>query len=448
MASQNILPEDHEMLFKQRLKKVKMRKVSKTPAKRGKQTVIKINEETALNLAESSGRFLGEEHPEDYSSLQVTKSESDWKNKYGALKNSQFKDNFFKNLEENDKKILDGSTKCSDTEKIETIPEVDEELFNNLSSKCSQKEYEVMKESRSQLPIWKMKDEILKAIQENPVVVVCGETGCGKTTQVVQYLLDEAIELRKGSNFRAVCTQPRRVAATSVAQRVADERHEPCGTPTSSVGYQIRLEQRTPRQSGSILFCTTGILVQFLQSDPLLKQFSHVLIDEIHERDLMTDFLLTIVRDLLPRRPNLRVILMSATINSDIFSCYFNNCPVVNVPGQIHGVEVHYLEDILTKLDFRIRSQKLKRANRLPTESDALSKTLDFEYKNLMEPFIKEMEDKRSYPLHVFKSLRRRESEEAPELLIISLLKHVCSSEGDGAILIFLPGMLSVVYME
>lgn len=254
--------------------------------------------------------------------------------------------------------------------------------------------------------------------------------------QVGQFLLDNAIKSNKGSTFHAICTQPRRIAAISVAQRVAQERCEPCGGQ-SSVGYQIRLERRLPRTKGSILYCTTGILIQFLQSDPYLENVSHLLLDEVHERDVLTDFILTVVRDLLPKRPQLRVILMSATINSETFSNYFNGCPVLLVPGLTYPVKNFYLEDILTLINYRVRP-KIPKSFR--GRQDPQSLKLDIDYTQLMVPFIEEMETNRSFPYHVLKSLRMRESEEAPEDLLVELLKHICNNERNGAILVFLPG--------
>ena len=259
-------------------------------------------------------------------------SANTWKEKYESLSESRFKDNFLKTLKANDSTHfanhsenfnLDSSSPSHESQPL------DQKLLDEFLTKVSKPEYKQLLTSRSKLPIFSHCEAILKTVEENQVIVICGETGCGKTTQVVQFLLDDALRSSKGSKFQATCTQPRRIAATSVAQRVAQERCESCGN--GSVGYQIRLECRKPRDHGSILFCTTGILVQYLQSDPYLQNVSHLLIDEVHERDVLTDFLLTIVRDLLPKRRGLRVILMSATINAKLFSDYFNGCPVLNV---------------------------------------------------------------------------------------------------------------------
>ncbi|KAG0721052.1 ATP-dependent RNA helicase DHX36 [Chionoecetes opilio] len=201
-----------------------------------------------------------------------------------------------------------------------------------------------MLEVRKKLPSYKMRDEIVDTIRNNQVVVLSGETGCGKTTQVAQFLLEDAVASGEGSVCRIVCTQPRRISAISVAQRVADERGEKIG---KSVGYQIRLETVQPRVEGSILFCTTGIVLQWLQRDPLLSQVSHLVLDEIHERDMVSDFLICIAKDLIKVRPDMKVILMSATLNADQFSAYFGGCPMIHIPGFTYPVKEYYLEDVI-----------------------------------------------------------------------------------------------------
>ncbi|XP_041993919.1 DExH-box ATP-dependent RNA helicase DExH6-like isoform X2 [Salvia splendens] len=157
-------------------------------------------------------------------------------------------------------------------------------------------------QNRSKLPIASFRDAITSSVESNQVVLVCGETGCGKTTQVPQFLLDHAWS--KGETCKVVCTQPRRISATSVAERIASERGESIG---DSVGYK----------------------------------------DEIHERDRFSDFMLAIIRDMLPSHPHLRLVLMSATIDADRFSKYFGGCPVIRVPGFTYPVKSYYLEDVL-----------------------------------------------------------------------------------------------------
>jgi ATP-dependent RNA helicase DHX36 len=173
--------------------------------------------------------------------------------------------------------------------------------------------------------------------------VVSGETGCGKTTQLPQFVLEEEIEAGRGADCNIICTQPRRISAMSVAARVAAERGDALG---QSVGYQIRLEAKRSAQT-RLLFCTTGVLLRRLVQEPDLNGVSHVMVDEIHERGMNEDFLLIILRDLLPRRPDLRLVLMSATINAELFSKYFGNAPMMHIPGFTFSVKELFLEDLL-----------------------------------------------------------------------------------------------------
>ncbi|KAG5229835.1 ATP-dependent RNA helicase [Salix suchowensis] len=186
-------------------------------------------------------------------------------------------------------------------------------------------------------PSWKKNADsssALKWVQESTpaikraVIVVSGETGCGKTTQLPQYILEYEIEAARGAACSIICTQPRRISAMSVSERVAAERGEKLG---ESVGYKVRLEGMRGRDT-RLLFCTTGILLRRLLLDRDLKGVTHVIVDEIHERGMNEDFLLIVLRDLLPRRPELRLILMSATLNADLFSSYFGGAPAIHIP--------------------------------------------------------------------------------------------------------------------
>ena len=158
----------------------------------------------------------------------------DWKTKYSGVDDSHFKAKFMANLIGNDSTHF-ASSEESVKSTFLPIPEMDNNFLEELTSKSSLKEYQEMLQVRSKLPITSYCDQILKCVEGNQVIVICGETGCGKTTQVGQFLLDHALKSGKGSTFHAICTQPRRIAAISVAERVAQERCEPCG---NSVGYQ------------------------------------------------------------------------------------------------------------------------------------------------------------------------------------------------------------------
>eukprot|EP00050_Salpingoeca_kvevrii_P001156 m.163632 g.163632 ORF g.163632 m.163632 type:complete len:1019 (-) comp10307_c0_seq24:1459-4515(-) len=224
-------------------------------------------------------------------------------------------------------------------------------LVRDAAVRQAAPDFQAMLEFRRKLPAYQMRKEIVAAVAKSQVLVISGETGCGKTTQVPQFLLDDAIERGQGASCRIVCTQPRRISAISVAERVAAERCEPCGG--ASCGYQIRLESRAPREHGSILYCTTGILLRKLVGDPTLAELSHIVIDEIHERDLLSDFLLIVLRDLVATRPDLKLILMSATLNAAQFSVYFGNCPTLEIPGFTFPVKEYWLEDIIPQIGYK-----------------------------------------------------------------------------------------------
>ncbi|XP_065138856.1 probable ATP-dependent RNA helicase DHX34 [Paramisgurnus dabryanus] len=188
-----------------------------------------------------------------------------------------------------------------------------------------------LRREQKSLPIFQYRDRIVELVRTHPVVVVAGDTGCGKSTQVPQYLM--------ASGFSHIaCTQPRRIACISLAKRVSFESLNQYG---SKVGYQIRFEaSRTP--STKLLFLTEGLLLRQIQHDASLGQYQVIIVDEVHERHLHCDFLLGVLRSLLPLRADLRLVLMSATINIKLFSNYFNNAPVLQVPGRLFPIQVIY----------------------------------------------------------------------------------------------------------
>ncbi|HSH69688.1 MAG TPA: ATP-dependent RNA helicase HrpA, partial [Deferrisomatales bacterium] len=186
----------------------------------------------------------------------------------------------------------------------------------------------------AELPIVGRKDEIVAAIREHPVVVITGATGSGKSTQLPKMCL----EAGRGVAGRIACTQPRRIAATSVAARVAEELG-PGGEDL--VGYKIRFADRT-RPTTRIKFVTDGMLLAETQGDPALRAYDTVIVDEAHERSLNIDFLLGILKRLVARRRDLRVVITSATIDTEKFSKAFGDAPVIEVSGRTYPVETRY----------------------------------------------------------------------------------------------------------
>ncbi|CAI0402208.1 unnamed protein product [Linum tenue] len=330
---------------------------------------------------------------------------------------------------------------------VKVIKPVSKEIDSakeKLSLELKQKQDELrasngVKEIRSfreKLPAFKAKAEFLKAVAENQVLVISGETGCGKTTQLPQYILEEEISALRGGSCSIICTQPRRISAISVAARVSSERGEPLG---GSVGYQIRLESKRSALT-RLLFCTTGVLLRQLVQDPNLTGVTHLLVDEIHERGMNEDFLLIILRDLLPRRPDLRLILMSATINADLFSKYFGNAPTIHIPGFTFPVVDFFLEDVLEKSRYKIQPE----SDNMQGSSRRGRRRRDQESKK--DPLTELFEDididshYRNYSASTRMSLEAWSSSQLDLGLVEASIEYICRSEGDGAILVFLTG--------
>ncbi|KAF9733470.1 hypothetical protein PMIN04_008423 [Paraphaeosphaeria minitans] len=228
-----------------------------------------------------------------------------------------------------------------------TPPQVFESLKDLWYNKASTHSFQYMLQGRATLPVFAYKEMILSTIDKHQVTIVCGETGCGKSTQIPSFLLEH--ELSLGKPCKIFCTEPRRISAISLAQRVSEEIGEApkdIGTIRSLVGYAIRLESKTTTQT-RLIFATVGVVLRMLESSNNLNEVTHLIIDEVHERSIDTDFLLIILRSLMLTRPELKVILMSATVDANRFSNYLNGAPVLNVPGRTFPVQTKYLEDAI-----------------------------------------------------------------------------------------------------
>lgn len=295
-----------------------------------------------------------------------------------------------------------------------------------------------MLEFRKSLPSYKEKEALLEAISRNQVVVISGETGCGKTTQLPQYVLESEIDNARGATCSIICTQPRRISAMAVSERVAAERGENLG---ESVGYKVRLEGIKGRDT-RLLFCTTGILLRRLLVDRNLKGVTHVFVDEIHERGMNEDFLLVILKDLLPRRPELKLILMSATLNAELFSSYFSGSPMFHIPGFTYPVRTHFLENVLEITGHRLtpynqiddygqeKSWKMQKQALRKRKSQIASSVED----------ALETADFNDYSYRTRESLACWNPDSIGFNLIESVLVHICLKERPGAILVFMTG--------
>lgn len=212
--------------------------------------------------------------------------------------------------------------------KVEEKYQKSHDLYLQRLSKLPKPEFD------NTLPVHEKLEEIKKAIAENQVTIICGETGSGKTTQLPKICL----ELGRGAAGLIGHTQPRRLAARSVAERIAEELKSEIG---SAVGYKVRFTDHTSRDA-CVKLMTDGILLAETQTDRYLAAYDTIIIDEAHERSLNIDFLLGYLKQLLPRRPDLKVIITSATIDAERFSQHFNGAPVLEVSGRTYPVEILY----------------------------------------------------------------------------------------------------------
>ena len=207
--------------------------------------------------------------------------------------------------------------------------------------------YQRMLLARTNLPMYHSKMTAIETIEQHQVTIVVGDTGSGKSTQVPQFILEH--ELSQGRQCKIYCTEPRRISAISLAQRVSEElgeRKGELGTARSLVGYAIRLESHTVSQT-RLVYATVGIVLRMLENADGLKEITHLVLDEVHERSIDTDFLLIVLQNLIVRRPDLKIILMSATVDAQKFSQYLGGVPIISVPGRTFPVEARFLEDAI-----------------------------------------------------------------------------------------------------
>lgn len=265
-------------------------------------------------------------------------------------------------------KVSDGKNKAprkkmasTNYESKELLSEDIKRLAEKHQLKINSKEMKNSTENRKNLPAWGKKENLVSVINSNKVSIVTGETGSGKSTQIVQFILDH---LNHTGDFEStiICTQPRRISTIGLAERITEERIDELGKET---GYIIRGENKTSKTT-RISFVTTGVLLRMLQSmmsssdakeSPIFHKLQYIFIDEVHERSIDSDFLLVILKNVMNKFPKLKIVLMSATINVDKFRDFFKmNLQHVHIEGRTFPIEDYYLDTILDELDYTMKT--------------------------------------------------------------------------------------------
>lgn len=294
-----------------------------------------------------------------------------------------------------------------------------------------------------QLPVRRYATELLKLINNNTYSICVAETASGKSTQIPQLILEDAIFNGLASNCRVLCVQPRRIAATGLAQRVANERLEPLG---QSVGYNVRFDRFPAKNEDKIEYCTTGIFMGILKNGPdSLDRFSHIILDEIHVRDLQIDFVMLVLKRAIEHRringkPVPKVVLMGATIDVDLFASYFGTkspdgtvlpAPHITVPGRSFEVKKHCLEEVLHRITHTISPEIL---SGLIQDDDGSANFLNNHFK-----VFGNLEQITEQPSALIATMRLEESSVASGLISATILSLLPTSE-QGSFLVFVPG--------
>ncbi|KAI9707317.1 MAG: hypothetical protein M1836_000277 [Candelina mexicana] len=320
---------------------------------------------------------------------------------------------------------------------------VDQEHLKEIwIHKSSSHLYQNMLRSRQSLPMWGFKHEVLATIDRHQVVIICGETGCGKSTQVPSFILEH--ELSRGKPCKVYCTEPRRISAISLARRVSEElgeRKGDMGTSRSLVGFAIRLESNVTNHT-RLIYATTGIVMRMLERSSDLGDITHIVLDEVHERSIESDFLLIVLRKLMLRRPELKVVLMSATVDAQRFSTYLNEAPVLNVPGRTFPVETRFLEDAIELTQYSTDSEK-QSSSREDDLDDA-----DIEDSPETKSQSGTVDGLSGYSANTRKTLAQLDEYRVEYGLVIQLIEVIATTlpytQYSKAILVFLPGIAEI----
>ncbi|WVQ72381.1 hypothetical protein IAR50_001933 [Cryptococcus sp. DSM 104548] len=362
-----------------------------------------------------------------------------------------------------------GGGKPKDEGEIKVVEKQDvfvQKLQDDYTKRRESVPYQAMLKQRNTLPIASFRDEILETLGQNQVMVFSGETGCGKSTQLPSYILEH--QLSQGKPCKIVVTEPRRISAISLAQRVSQELGDApgaVGSLSSLVGYSIRLESKTSANT-RLSFVTNGIALRMLESGSsggskgtAFDEITHIIVDEVHERSIESDFLLIVLKNLCQTRPDLKVVLMSATVDAEKISNFFGGAPYMSVPGRTFPVNVNYLEDAVELAGWSIdeRSPYAVRGRRQKPQSQMVEWNEEGA-KSDSDPSDDEDEStstnpaklsSATYSSQTASTLNLLDSRQIPYDLIIALLEKICYSspehvEFSQATLVFMPGLAEI----
>ncbi|KAF9452647.1 P-loop containing nucleoside triphosphate hydrolase protein [Macrolepiota fuliginosa MF-IS2] len=356
------------------------------------------------------------------------------------------------------KPITDKKDLASSASQLRSVETISQQLMTTYQALHANPSYQEMLPQRHNLPIAQYRSHIMDILEHNQILVLSGETGCGKSTQVPSFILED--QLSRGRPCRIYCTEPRRISAISLAQRVSRELGEPpsaVGTLNSLVGYAIRLESNISRNT-RLAYVTNGIALRMLEGGmgqgggTAFDELTHIIIDEVHERTIESDFLLIVLKSLLEQRSDLKVILMSATVDAEKISAYFGGCPTLHVPGRTFPVDVCYLEDAVeyTKWTIAENSPYARRLHdkfyRGKKQYDWTEETAAADDDEDDDESTSDIKLEKRYTQETVATLNLLDERFIPFELIIRLLEKLCFGDVkyqsySTAILIFVPGI-------
>nr|XP_018262834.1 DEAH box polypeptide 36 [Kwoniella dejecticola CBS 10117]OBR84992.1 DEAH box polypeptide 36 [Kwoniella dejecticola CBS 10117] len=348
------------------------------------------------------------------------------------------------------------------------LDQFSQKLQDDFERRRTSSAYQNMLKQRATLPIASFREQIVSALNESQIIVLSGETGCGKSTQLPSFILED--QLSKGKPCKIYVTEPRRISAISLAQRVSQELGDSAGTMgtnSSLVGYSIRLEAKVS-SSTRLAFVTNGIALRMLESGSAggnkgtpFDEVTHIIVDEVHERSIESDFLLIVLKNLLQQRKDLKVVLMSATVDAEKISNFFGGCPFLSVPGRTFPVQVNYLEDAVQLSDWQInedspyalRGRNFKPATQMvewneegaKSDSDPSDGEDDEGSRSSNPAKLSSVK----YSANTVSTLNLLDSRQIPYDLIVRLLEKICYEDNSlipfsQATLVFMPGLAEI----